>query len=472
MLKLSRLQIMALFWHILTKTKLYSMIARFLILILSLILMSGKTVPAQEKWSLNRCIEYAIQNNLDVEGQQILTAMDKEALKQSKRDLLPNVGAGARYNINFGKSVDPNTNDVTYSSFGSNSYSLSGSVSLFEGFIKQNRIAYNRFIFLAGVAQEQALKTDIAFEVMAAYHNVLYYKGLLDIVEEQKKLSELHLFKVEKEAEVGISAKTDVLEIEARLADEELLFIRTKNNLKASVLDLKRAMNYPVNEELELTEVSDKPVILNNELEDAAEVYQLALEHLPSVRAKMEQLNATGKALAVSKGNLYPSLALSGGYYTGYYETRSDAEGNTISFGDQIKNNASQNIGLFLSIPLFYRWSTRSQIKLNKLEMKKERVDLENFRNQLFYEIESYCQDLSATTAEYLQAKKQAESNRLAFEVIEKKKEQGLLNIIDFYTGKNLLANAQSELLRTKLQYILQRKTIDFYMGKPVFGIK
>ena len=447
------------------------MIARFLILTLPLVLMIGKTVPAQQKWSLNQCIEYAIQNNLDVEGQQIMTAMDKEALKQSKRNLLPAIGAGARYNINFGKSVDPNTNDVTYNSFGSNSYSLNGSLSLFEGFIKQNRIAYNRFILLAGAAQEQSLKTDIAFEVMAAYHNVLYYKGLLAIVEEQKQLSDLHLFKVKKEAEVGISAKTDILEIEARLADEELLLIRTKNNLRASVLHLKRAMNCPVNQDLQLTEVSAEPVILKRELEDAAEVYQLALEHLPSVKAKMEQLNATEKVLAITKGNLYPSIALSGGYYTGYYETRTSAGGNTISFGDQIKNNASQNVGFSLSIPVFNRWSVRSQITLNKLELKKERVDLQNFRNQLFYEIESYCQDLSAATAEFLQAKKQTESNELAFEVVEKKKEQGLVNIIDFYTGKNLLANARSELLRTKLQYILQRKTIDFYMGKPVFGM-
>jgi outer membrane protein len=98
-------------------------------------------------------------------------------------------------------------------------------------------------------------------------------------------------------------------------------------------------------------------------------------------------------------------------------------------------------------------------------------VELENFNNQLYYEIESYCQELSAMSAEYLQAKKQTESNQLAFDVTQRKKEQGLINILDFYTSKNLLSNAQGELLRTKLQYLIKRKTIDFYLGNPVFGI-
>ncbi len=261
-------------------------------------------------------------------------------------------------------------------------------------------------------------------------------------------------------------------EIEARLADEEALVIRTENNLRTSLLELKRSMNYPVNEELELKDISNSEIIRYPVFEDTDSVFSLALKHLPSVNAKIQQLNAIEKALAVSKGSLYPSLYLGGGYYTGFYETNTDENGNTISFRDQIKNNASQSVGLSLSIPIFNRWNIRSNIKQSKLNLEKEKVDLENFKNQLYYEIESYCQDLSSVSAEYLQAKKQTESNTLAFEVAEKKKEQGIFNIIEFYASKNLLSNAQSELLRTKLLYLLKRKTLDFYMGKTIFQIE
>jgi outer membrane protein len=434
-----------------------------------LLLLTGSVSFAQQKWRLEDCIDYALKNNLDIESQRIASETNKEMLAQSKRNRLPYIDAGTNYNINFGKSVDPNTNDVTYNNFASNNYSLSGSVPLFDGFIRNNQIAYNRFIYRAGQANEENQKIEIAFAVMNAFHNSLYYKGLLGIVKGQKELSELNLEKVIKETEVGISAKTDILEIEARLAEEELLVIRTINNLNASLLQLKRAMNYPADQELVLQDLNEISYVSSAVYENADSVYSMAVKHLPGVEAKQQELKAVERNLAISRGRLSPSVSLSAGYYTGYYETRTDEEGNPITFQEQFSNNASQSVGVRLSIPIFNRWRTRSEIKLGKLDLEAKKVELQNFKNQLYYEIESYCQELSATSAEYLQAKKQTESNELAFEVTQKKKEQGLINILDFYTSKNLLSNAQGELLRTKLQYIIKRKTIDFYMGKPVF---
>ena len=386
-----------------------------------LLMLTSSVLFAQQKWRLEECIDYALQNNLDIESRRISSEVNKEMLAQSKRNRLPYIDAGTNYNINFGKSVDPNTNDVTYNSFASNSYSLSGSVPIFEGFIRKNQIGYNRFVYLAGLAKEETQKIEIAFAVMNAFHNSLYYKGLLEIVKEQKELSELNLKKVTKETEVGISAKTDILEIEARLADEELLVIRTTNNLDASLLELKRAMNYPVDQELKLQDLNDINYFSSAVFENADSVYSMAVKHLPDVEAKQQELNAVQKNLAISRGQLSPSVALFGGYYTGYYETRTDESGNPISFRDQFSNNASQSVGVRLSIPVFTRWRNRSEIKLSKLDLEAKKVELQNYKNQLYYEIESYCQDLSATSAEYLQAKKQTESNELAFEVTEKK---------------------------------------------------
>lgn len=443
----------------------------FFFILMLMLVFNGKTSSAQKLWTLDECIEYALKNNLEIESQSILTKAGKEHFEQAKRNKLPYIGAGSGYNINYGKSVDPNTNDLTYNSFASNSYYVNGAITLFDGFIKNNQVAYNRFMYLAGIEDEKTIKISIAFEVMNAFHNSLYYKGLLEIVKQQKELSELNLQKVQKQAEVGISAKTDILEIEARLADEELLVIRTQNNLKAAVLELKKAMNYPVSGEFELQELSGSELFSTTKYEHADTVYLLALEHLPAVKSKNQQLKAVEKSLAISKGELFPTLSLGGGYYTGYYETRTDDQGKPISFKNQFKNNASQSVGISLSIPIFNRWNFRSNIKLNNLALEREKVNLENFKNQLYYEIESYCQELSALSAEYNQAIKQTRSNQLAFEVARNKKEQGMINLIDFYTSKNLLSNAQGELLLTKLQYMLKRKTLDFYMGKPVFNI-
>lgn len=428
------------------------------------------TTEGQKRWTLDECISYALRHNLEIESKSITNEAGKELYAQSRRNLLPSVGAGSGYSINYGKSVDPNTNAVTTNNFASNSYNLQGSLMLFEGFARNNLIAYNRYKHLAGIEQEKALKIDIAFAVMNSYLNSLYYKGLLEIVREQKELSELNLEKIRKQSQIGISARTEILEIEARLAEEELQVIRTQNYLRSSVLELKRVMNYPAGEEIQLQEPEEIGLMMPAGTVSADSVYQMALEHLPSVQARVQQLKSVERSLAVSKGYLLPSLYLYGGFNTGFYETHTDDTGNIIPFSSQLRNNASQAIGLSLNIPLFNKWNTRSEVRLGRLQLEREKVELKNYRNQLYYEIEGYCQELMAMAAEFAQAQKQTESNLLAFEVAQKKKDQGLFNIIDLYSSKNLLSNARSELLRARLQYLLKRKTIDFYMGKPVFG--
>ena len=441
-----------------------------LLVITGFIVLHAGSIRAQERWSLDECISYALEHNLEIESKSLVNESQEARYMQSKRNRLPRMEAGSVYRINYGKSVDPNTNVVINNNFASNTYSMQGSLVLFEGFVRNNQIAYSRFKHLAGLEEEKALKTDIAFEVMNSYYNVLYYKGLLDIALEQKEISLLNLNKVRSESAIGISARTDVLEIEARLAEEELQVIRTQNNIRSSLLELKRVMNFPPARELHLQEPAGLEFIMPGEQVQPDSVFRLALEHLPSVKARQRQLTSVEKLLSVTRGYMYPSLSLFGGYYTGYYETNTDAAGQTVSFRNQLSNNTSQSVGLSLSIPLFNRLNTHSEVKLGKLAIEQEKVELTRFTNQLYYEIEAYCQELSATSAEYLQAQKQTASNLLAFEVAQKKKEQGLFNIIDLYTSKSLLSNAQSELLRTRLQYLIKRKTIDFYMGKPVFG--
>ncbi len=442
----------------------------FILVLIIFFLVVAEGINAQKKWTLDECIEYALKNNLEIEAKSITNEAGRELYEQAKRNRLPSVNANSGYSINYGKSVDPNTNAVTTNNFASNSYAVQGSMILFEGFVRNNIIAYNRFKHLAQIEEEKALKTDIAFAVMNSYHNVLYLKGLLGIVKEQKELSELNLEKIKRQSEVGISARTEILEIEARLAEEELQVIRTQNNLRSALLELKRVMNFPAAEDLQLQEPDDIEMLIPAGSVSADSVYQVALEHLPAVKARDQQLMSVEKSLAVSKGYLFPSLSFYGGYYTGYYETHTDDTGNPISFRNQLKNNASQAVGLSLNIPIFNRLNTRSEVRLGRLELEREKVELINYKNQLYYEIEAYCQDLSAMAAEFAQAQKQTDSNLLAFEVAQKKKEQGLFNIIDLYSSKNLLSNAQSELLRTRLQYLVKRKTIDFYLGKPVFG--
>jgi outer membrane protein len=144
---------------------------------------------------------------------------------------------------------------------------------------------------------------------------------------------------------------------------------------------------------------------------------------------------------------------------------------NTISFSEQFKNNAYQYLGLSLSIPVFDRFSLRSDVKKAKLNVLQAKTDFLKNSQQLYNEISQNYQELESVLAEYNQLVKQVDFSAVAYNAAEKKMTQGLISVIELYDSKNILAQAKSDLLRTKLQYTIKKKTIDFYLGKPVFEI-
>lgn len=438
-------------------------------LLLILLLFQSKFIHAQEKWTLERCIEYAVANNLDVRESALQSDINEEYFKQSKRNLLPYVSLGGRGSNSFGKSLDYDTYEYTNTSQLYSSFNLSTGVDVFKGFIRQNTISLRKMNHLAGIEDEKMQKYYIAFSVMEAYYNTVYFKGLMEIVAEQKELSRLNVEQAKKQVTLGLKAKSDLLEIESVLAEEEVNYIKTENLYKGALLDLKQTMNITTDKDFDIEYTSNVDDLAGIESTTPATIFDKALNFYPTVKAGELRKEAAQKQLAVAKGYLWPSLSLSGGYSS--YFSKMKGSTNTETFANQIKNNASQSISLSLSIPVFERLAYRSDIKTARLKYLQAENQAEKTSQQLFNEVTQNYQDLESYNAEYNQLVKQVDYAQVAYEVSEKKMEQGLISVIELYTSKNILGQAKSDLLRTKLQYTIKKKTIDFYLGKPVFGI-
>ena len=434
-----------------------------------LFLFQNKFIHAQEKWSLERCIQYAVVNNLDVRGSAFQSEINKEAFSQSKRELLPYVSLSGRGSNSFGKSLDYDTYEYTNVSQIYSSFDLSSGIDIFRGFTKQNRISFRKMNYLAGVEDEKQQKYVIAFSVMEAYYNAVYFHGLMEIMKEQKELSRLNVEQAKKQVALGLKAKSDLLEMESFLAKEELNVIQTENSYKKAMLDLRQTMNIAPDKNFEIEFTSSEIGLDGGKAITPAAIFAKALNFYPTIKAVEFREQAAQKNLAIARGLLWPSLSMSGGY-SSYY---SKMKGNTDSesFASQFKNNASQYIGLSMSIPVFQKLGYRSEVKQAQLNYLKAQTDAEKTSQQLFNEITLNYQELESYSAEYNQLIKQVDFAQVAYEVSGKKMEQGLISVIELYSSKNNLGQAKSDLLRTKLQYTIKNKTIDFYMGKPVFEI-
>ncbi|MBA4407847.1 MAG: TolC family protein [Bacteroidota bacterium] len=426
--------------------------------------VAGNALVAQNIWNLTRCISFSIENNIGLKQMELREKLATEDLNQSKRNLLPGISASSRAGVSFGRSVDPNTNDIVTNEFFNNSYDIGASVILFNGFRFLNQIEYQKFRKKATELNRLNAIDDLAFGVMNSYFDVLYYQGMLKIARQQVETSGINLKKIEKQVELGMKSKTDLLEMRANFETEELRRIQVENSLKTAVLQLKQRMNLTdttalvLDEELKPTET---PGSQNTE-----NLFDSYLQWSPYYQSFEAHLKASRKSLAISRSQLYPSVNAYGSMGTGFYETTKDEAGKTIGFGTQLDNNRSQYFGGSVNIPIFSRWAVRLDIKKAKLEVEQAQNTLDEERQKLYFEMANNLNDLEALEKEYNQYLKQQEADQLAFQASEKKFEQGLVNVVDFYIAKTRLANSESQVVKSKLQWEVKKKMLDFYMGK------
>ena len=449
----------------------YTMNRKFNILF-AFIFMFGLCLSAQEKWTLEECVSYALEHNLQLNDFKYTTQADRETYRQSIRDLLPRVSGSTDYVINFGRSTDPFTNDVITTDFFSNRYSLESSIDLFRGFQKLNTIKTSKLLYKATQEETLQQKYLLAFRVMQAFYDIQFFEGLVAISKEQLAVSQSNYDLVKKQIELGLKAGADLYEAESLLLTDKLNLTQSENQLNAAKLKLVQEMN--LEDVTDITIQQNLPKDLNSD--DALtiqsdSIFGQAKSFMPILKAQELRAKAAKKQVAAARGGLFPSLSLFTGVGTGYFETTRDNMGVTVPFRDQFRDNTFQYIGVSLNIPISNAWSARSRVKQQKIERLRAENNLDIQEQEVFQAIQTLVQEHNALQVEYEQSTQKMEAQNLAFTIAQKRYEKGLINALDLFTAKNLFASAQNENLQVRLRSEINKSTLDFYRGLPVFTI-
>ncbi|MEX0288253.1 MAG: TolC family protein [Flavobacteriaceae bacterium] len=448
--------------NMITKTLIATLICFFVLL----------QLEAQEKWSLDDCVAYALEHNLQLNDFKYTSQSNRETYRQSIRDLLPTISGSTNYVVNFGRSTDPFTNDVVTTDFFSNNYSLESSVDLFRGFQKINSIKASKFLYKA--AKEEALQQKylLAFRVMQAFYDIQFFEGLVAISKEQLEVSEQNYNLVEKQIDLGLKAGADLYEAESLLLTDKLNVTQSENQLVAAKLALIQEMNLENANDIsiltDLNTAADSPEAPRMESDS---IYTEAREFIPIIKAQEFRSKAAKKQLAAARGDLFPSIALFGGVGTGYFETTRDSLGATLPFRTQFKDNTFQFVGVSLSVPISNAWSRRSRVKQQKIAKLRAENNLEVQQQELYQTIQQLVQQYNSLRVEYEQSNQKVDAQNLAFTIAQKRYEKGLINALELFTAKNLFASAQNENLQVRLRSEINKSTLDFYRGLPVFNI-
>ncbi|MEP2237320.1 MAG: TolC family protein [Maribacter sp.] len=437
-----------------------------------LLLSIWSSIMAQDSWTLDECVAFALEHNLQLNDFKYTDQANRETYRQSVRNLLPSVNASSSYLINYGRAEDPNTGTFVNQDFYSNNYSLESSIDLFQGFQKINAIKASKLLYKA--TQEEVLQQKylLAFRVMQAFYDIQFFEGLVEISKEQLTVSQSNYNLVEKQVELGLKAGADLYEAESLLLTDKLNVTQSNNQLASAKLTLIQEMNLENTSDITIHKDLGEIISEFNSQEIKSDsVYTEAREFLPLIKAQEFRTKAAKKQVAISRGRLYPSLSFFAGIGTGYFETTRDTLGNTLPFRQQFRDNTSQYLGLNLNVPISNGWSARSRIKQSKIEKLRAENNLKTQEQELFQTIQQLVQEYNSLLVELVQSNQKMEAQNLAFTIAQKRYEKGLINALELFTAKNLYASAQNENLQVKLRSEINKSTLDFYRGLPVFDI-
>jgi outer membrane protein len=433
------------------------------IVILLLIPLYNDAVAQVKKWTLEDCISYAVTNNIGLKRQRLQTETYETSLLKSRLDIMPSLNFGSDARVGFGRSIDPVTNLITFEQNISNSYSLNTNLSLFTGFATLNTIAANRFMYQAGLEAERIARNTLIIEILGQYYQVLYAKGLEEASKMQLGLSEEQNFRITKMVETGKEALSKQFEMESQVSSDRLSYTIARNTASQYLTTLKQFLQLEPESDFELLIPDPDKLLISDENYEADSIYRIASQTLPRLKAIEYELEANRKQISAAKGRMAPGISIGGSVYTGYYRVLTDNESDQLSYSSQLKNNNSQAIYFSLDIPIFNNYTIGRNIRNARIRKDDTSLRLEQEKNNLYTEIENACLDYMRGKDEYLAAQANLDFNNKSFNAVKKKFESGLVDVTDYSAAKTTLFRAETEALRTRLQMVIRKITINFY---------
>jgi len=438
--------------------RIYSLIAAALLFVVF------SSAQAQTTWSLQKCIDYAIQNNIQIKQQELNSEYYTNQHQQAKFNRLPNLNSSIQNNMSYGRSLGP---DNTYLDINSNSTygSISSNITIWNGFTLTNSIKMAEMNLRASLEEAKKTRDDVMLNIAAAYLEILFADELVLIADDLLKITQLQLDRTGKLVEAGSLAKGSLLEIEAQYAREELAVVNAQNRLQLAYLALYQFLELPSTESFKIEKPTLPEIGANITLLNSMDIFKNAVQLKPAVKGAEFNLESARKQLLIAKGNLLPSLSF-GGNYNNFYQKLFDYP--TVSLKDQFKGNQRYGFGATLSIPIFNRFQAKTGVSNAQIQVENSELQLQSTKNLLRKDIEQAYTNAFAAFKRYIANQKAVISSKEAFRYTEEKFNVGMINSVEYNQSKNNLSKAQSDLLQAKYEYIFRTKILDFYNGQTI----
>ena len=457
-----------------------------------LLLLSALGLHAQETWSLQDCIDYALENNLEIRHQMLEESRAQHDLQQSYASALPSLNLGSQASVNFGRSIDEVTNEFFTERIASQSMVASSNLNLFAGFRTINTIRYN-------IARQTALRYDteniennLTLTIANAYLQILYFEDMVEVAAEQAGLSGEQKENARILFEGGTLSRGDLLEMKAMASEDEARLTRMENNLRMAYMELKYLLELDPALDL-LVERPDVEADEQQLLMQPGQIIDRALHIEPSVNAAKQRIQMAEKNLEIRKGERYPTLGLNTALGSRYSEafkrfpdqnasnaalknttsTRNASMHNdhgplpeTVPYLDQLRENYYRSVQLSLTIPIFNGWQSRNRIQHARIDLDRSRIIHQQRKNEITQIIHEAWSDALGALKNYQSNVSVLEAARESYQYAEESFNLGISSTIEYNEAKARLNRAEVNALQAMYEFVFLSKTLEFYQGE------
>ena len=422
---------------------------------------------AQKQWTMQECIDYAMQNNIILQKARLSQQSAVEDVKGSKGALLPTVSASANQSLGYRPWQNTGSTTVTNGmvntkvdkTYLNGSYGVNAQWTVWNGNKNTNNVKLNKLSGQQAELQVAETANSIQERIAQLYVQILYLDESIKVSKASLETSQKNEERGKEMVEVGKMSKADLAQLTAQRASDEYNVVDAQAQMANYKLQLKQLLELTGEEEFDVVipQTTDDQALA--EIPALQNVYQQALLSRPEIESSKLAIESSDLNVKIAKAGWLPSLSLSGSFSTSTNSLSSNGWSN------QMKTNFSTQAGLTLSVPLFDGRQTRTSVNKAKIQRQQAQLDLQDQQKTLYQTIEGYWLDANTNQQRFRAAQTTVESEQQSYDLLAEKFNLGLTNIIELMNGKDKLLSAQQNRLQSKYQTILNQQLLRFYSG-------
>ena len=440
------------------------------LIVMMAVFLSASGAWAQKQWTLEECVEYAMQNNITLKKARLSAESAQEDVKGSKAALLPSLSASTNQSVGYRPWQSSGAATVTNGhvetevnkSYYNGSYGLNASWTLWNGNRNTNTVKLNKLSVEQSEQEAETTARNIQEQIAQLYVQILYLTEAVKVSEQSLETSKKNEERGQEMLEVGKMSKADVAQLSAQRAADEYGIVEARANISKYKLQLKQLLELDGQTGFDIV----VPTTTDNQalaaIPSMQGVYEQALLSRPEIKSSELAVKSSELNVKIAKAGYYPTLNMTGGFGT----STNSLSSNT--WGNQLKTNFDASAGLSISIPIFDQRQAKTNVAKARIQQQQALLDLQSRQDNLYETIEQYWLDAETNQQKFRAAQVTEESEQQSYDLLSEQFRLGLKNIVELLTGKDKLLTAQQNKLQSKYQTILALQMLKFYSGEGV----